>query len=100
MTTWKDGVAFATRYCAKEMMSRLAATNGIDVRLLGELNMKAVEKEFGSNEKSPKTVDWYTNKSNCNEAEKTERFVKEFGIKPVTKHIKNNQSNKKKGNNL
>ena len=37
-------VAFALDCCDREIMSRVATTNGIDAKLVGDLMMQAMEK--------------------------------------------------------
>jgi putative transposase len=64
-------VAFALDCCDREIMIWVAATKGIDVGLVGDLMMQAVENQFGSNGKPPKTIEWLTYNGSCYTAAET-----------------------------
>jgi putative transposase len=57
-------------------MSWVATTNGIGAGLVGDLMMQSVEKRFGSNGKTPKTIEWLTDNGSCNTASETRSFAK------------------------
>ena len=48
-----------------EIMSWVAITKGIDAGLVGDLMIQAVENRFGSNGKTPKTIEWLTENGSC-----------------------------------
>ena len=55
--------------------------------------MLAVKKRFGSNGKSPKTIEWLTDNGLCYTAAETRSFAKKLGLKPVSTHVTSPQSN-------
>jgi putative transposase len=55
--------------------------------------IQAVEKQFGSKRKAPKTIKWLTNNGSCYTAAETRSFTKELGLKPLKKTVTDPQSN-------
>ncbi len=49
--------------------------------------MQAVEKQFGSNGKPTKTIEWLKGNGSNYTAAESRNFAKELGLKPVTKLV-------------
>jgi putative transposase len=73
----------------------MATTKGIDLGLVGDLMIQAVEKRFGSNGKPTKTIEWLTDNGSCYTAAATRSSAKQFGLKPVTTPVTSPKSNGK-----
>ncbi len=86
-------LAFAQDCCDREIMSWVATTKGIDAGLIGDLMMQTVEKRFGSNGKSTKTIEWLTDNGSCYTSAETRSFAKQLGLKPVTTPMTSPKSN-------
>jgi putative transposase len=74
-------------------MSWVATTKGIDVALVCDLMMQAVENRFGPDGKPTNPIEWLTDKGSCYTAAETRNFAKQLGLKPVTTLVTSPQSN-------
>ncbi len=80
----KARVAFALDCCAREVMSRVATTIGIDANLVGDLMMQAVEYWFGASQTAPHEVGWFSDNGSCYIASNTRSFARTLVFKLIT----------------
>lgn len=89
----KVRVAFALDCCDREAISWVETTKGIDLEMIRDLMLQALEDRFGSVEASPHQIEWLTDNGSCYTARQTRTFAMDIGLKPLTTAISSPQSN-------
>jgi putative transposase len=86
-------IAFTLDCCAREAISWVATTGGIDSGDIRDLMIESAERRFGLVNPLPKAIEWLSDNGSPYTARETRALARDIGLVPRTTPIESPQSN-------